>query len=563
MARDLELGQELPVSCQRLGFGLSWDEVRGQPAGGGVRRVWETSGRGGGYYNNLKALGKGLLHGSDEVSGAKKGIDEIVWADLERLAAQVELIVYVVACHSGGHLRDIRNGRFHILEDSLSNEVGQFSLERSDEEVDLVAAVKRDGNGWSIGLIQEPAQDGQHFIDILEPTIGNYVRKVIPGAPRRIKACFAMEKGGVADLPRSSELGAIKAGLGWDTAKGEIDLDVSAILLDQGGGHVDTVFFSNLEAPGIKHSGDNLTGAGTGDDEVIHVDLNALGPRVHQVFFVINIYTRGKSFAQVANPYCRVLMDSGDEFCKFRLAEAGDQQGLLMARLATARSLRRPSLRQPASHGRGSVDEHTLALTHTPRIVEEPCQLQALGMPSAGSMWKDSMPDVMKYAATKASDLQTMDAPSAARGSSCSARASTRGLRVTIVSATGLRSADWNGKSDPYCTVEFEGQPASRVKTSHQSKTLSPTWNEAFVLSGGGGGGGLRFCLYDYDMLGSHDALGECVLPAEQLSSGTFDGSLDVLFSGEGWRRGQGLRQSPGRRAARVTSNAKKRHEHE
>jgi len=48
---------------------------------------------------------------------------------------------------------------------------------------------------------------------------------------------------------------------------------------------------------------------------------------------------------------------------------------------------------------------------------------------------------------------------------------------------------------------------------------------------GGGGGGGLRFCLYDYDMLGSHDALGECVLPAEQLSSGTFDGSLDVLFA--------------------------------
>jgi tellurium resistance protein TerZ len=456
------------------------------------------------YYNNLKAFGKGLTHSSDELTGDKDGIDEAVWADFGRLPAEVGLIVYIVACHSGGHLKDVRNGRFHVFEDSMRNQVAEFGLENSEEEVDLIAAAKRTPNGWSVSLIQEPAQDGQHFIDILEPTIGNYVRKVIPGAPRRIKACFAMDKGSVADLPRSSELGPIKAALGWDTDKGDIDLDVSAVLIDQAGRHVDTVFFSNLEAPGIRHSGDNLTGAGSGDDEVINVEVDQLDPRVQQVFFVINIYTRGRSFKQVANPYCRVLVGSGDEFCKFKLSEAGDQQGLLMARL----------VREPDRWG-----------------------FQALGMPSRGSMWKDSMPDVLKYAATRPHDLQTARASTTSALGHATSRPSapprpsgTGGVKVAVVSASGLRAADWNGKSDPYCLVELNGQPSSQVRTSTKNKTLSPTWNETFVLRGDGSSG-LKFLLYDSDMVGSDDFLGECALPAEELASGAFEGDLDVLYA--------------------------------
>merc|ERR1712048_1234647 len=108
-------------------------------------------------------------------------------------------------------------------------------------------------------LIDSPAQDGKHFIDILEPTIGNYVRQVIPGAPRRIKACFAMEKGDVVDLPRSSHMPTIVAGLGWDAGTSGVDLDVSAVLFDGGNTCVDCCFFGNLEVTGVKHSGDNLT----------------------------------------------------------------------------------------------------------------------------------------------------------------------------------------------------------------------------------------------------------------------------------------------------------------
>merc|ERR1712190_257376 len=101
-------------------------------------------------------------------------------------------------------------------------------------------------------------------MDILEPTIGNLVRKMIPGAPRRIKAAFAMDKGTVVDLPQTSVIKSVDAGRGWDLGAGDIDLDVSAVLLDAQANFIESCFFGNQDVMGVKHSGDNLTGKGDG-----------------------------------------------------------------------------------------------------------------------------------------------------------------------------------------------------------------------------------------------------------------------------------------------------------
>merc|ERR1712232_620411 len=101
-----------------------------------------------------------------------------------------------------------------------------------------------------------------------------------------------MEKGTVFDLP--SDLGRITVGLGWDVDDGEVDLDVSAVLLDAATQFLEAVFFGRLESEehGIKHTGDNLTGEGDGDDEQIVLNLDSIGPRVQMVYFVVNIYTK-------------------------------------------------------------------------------------------------------------------------------------------------------------------------------------------------------------------------------------------------------------------------------
>merc|ERR1712054_488884 len=216
-------------------------------------------------------------------------------------------------------------------------------LNRSASSVNIVTAMVRDpldGAGprsswsWKLRVINEAVQQGRHFMDIL-PQLSGVVRSFLPHAPQRQKVAFAMEKGGVLDLPQG--LGQITVGLGWDVDEGECDLDVSAVLMDRDGRDVESVFFGRLESEehGIQHTGDNLTGEGDGDDEQIIVNLDQIGQDIQQVFFVVNIYTPHRTFMQVAEPFCRVVDNaSGAELCRYALRDAGSESGLIIARIA-------------------------------------------------------------------------------------------------------------------------------------------------------------------------------------------------------------------------------------
>merc|ERR1719384_1219265 len=207
-------------------------------------------------------------------------------------------------------------------------------MEQSRGCVDVVATMSREHGGWKMTIVDLPAQEGKHFMDIL-PLLSQVIRGYVPSAPRQQKVAFAMEKGGVLDLP--SELAQITVGLGWDVDDGEVDLDVSAVLMDAHGRDLEAVFFGRLEsiAHGVRHTGDNLTGEGEGDVEQIVVDLERIGREVQQVVFVVNIYTPHRNFTQVAQPFCRVVDDaSGNELCRYMLRDAGAESGLIIARIA-------------------------------------------------------------------------------------------------------------------------------------------------------------------------------------------------------------------------------------
>merc|ERR1711963_706675 len=102
--------------------------------------------------------------------------------------------------------------------------------------------VRAASGSWNFHVIDEPALSGQHFMDILEPTMGNLIRKVIP-PPKRQKVAFAMNKGAVLDLPQTDALRVVTAGLGWDVLGKGVDLDVSAVLFDKQAKQVDAIFF--------------------------------------------------------------------------------------------------------------------------------------------------------------------------------------------------------------------------------------------------------------------------------------------------------------------------------
>jgi tellurium resistance protein TerD len=129
----------------------------------------------------------------------------------------------------------------------------------------------------------------------------------------------SLSKGGNVSLTKAAPgLTAVAVGLGWDvrsTTGVDFDLDASALGLAENHKILSDeyfVFFNNLKSPdgSIEHTGDNLTGEGEGDDEVINVDLANVPAQVTSIVFPVSIYdgdSRGQSFGQVRNAFNRVV----------------------------------------------------------------------------------------------------------------------------------------------------------------------------------------------------------------------------------------------------------------
>ncbi|KOV99651.1 MULTISPECIES: TerD family protein [unclassified Streptomyces] len=132
-------------------------------------------------------------------------------------------------------------------------------------------------------------------------------------------------------------LSQLRMGLGWEPAfRGkDIDLDASVIAYGPQRNPIDSCYFGKLTIlnGAIRHSGDNLTGEGGGDDEVITVDLGRLPQEVTGLVFTVNSFS-GQKFTEVAKAYCR-LVDafSGEELVRFDLTGAEPRTGVLMAKL--------------------------------------------------------------------------------------------------------------------------------------------------------------------------------------------------------------------------------------
>lgn len=144
-----------------------------------------------------------------------------------------------------------------------------------------------------------------------------------------------LQKGQRVDLTKGNA-GLVKlvVGLGWDTNKysgrDDFDLDAAAFLLDETGKvlkDTDFIFYNNLrhESGGVEHLGDNLTGAGDGDDEQIKVDLSKMPATYRRVAFTVTINdaeARKQSFGQVNNAFIRIINETnGQELLRFDLGE--------------------------------------------------------------------------------------------------------------------------------------------------------------------------------------------------------------------------------------------------
>lgn len=139
-------------------------------------------------------------------------------------------------------------------------------------------------------------------------------------------------------LPRTRLL----VGLGWDkiptagaigTGAPDVDLDASAVQF-AAGDYFDMVFYNNLETRdgSVTHLGDNLTGRGAGDDEVLTVDLGRVYERVDTIVFLVSSY-QGHTLEWINNAYCRLVDENDVELARFTLTHGVPETGMVMATL--------------------------------------------------------------------------------------------------------------------------------------------------------------------------------------------------------------------------------------
>ncbi|WP_043263822.1 TerD family protein [Streptomyces sp. CT34] len=153
------------------------------------------------------------------------------------------------------------------------------------------------------------------------------------------KGRVSLRKNQTVSLVKSGRpvLGTVRMGLGWEPARRgrSIDLDASVIAYGPDRGQVDSCYFGKLLIlnGAIQHSGDNLTGDGAGDDEVITVHLGGVPPEVTGLVFTVNSFS-GQKFSEVTNAYCRLTdAQTGEELVRFDLAGAERRTGVIMAKL--------------------------------------------------------------------------------------------------------------------------------------------------------------------------------------------------------------------------------------
>ena len=287
------------------------------------------------FYNQPQAAG---------VRYRADGVD-IVPADVE---GPIETITVTASLDGSGPATFGALGRLRMDVAVAGTPVASFEPDGLGAETALLCVeIYRRGSAWKVRAVGQGYADGLAGIAtdfgisvVDEPAPPAEPVPSTPPAAQKInldKGRVSLAKRQTVSLTKTGAppLRRVAMGLGWDpAARGRsIDLDASAIAIDRRGRKSDAVWFMSKSAyrGAIEHSGVNLTGAGSGDDETITVTLSALPDDVAAIVFVVNSF-QGQKFTEVRSAYCRLLdLDTGAELVRFDLTESKPHTGVVMS----------------------------------------------------------------------------------------------------------------------------------------------------------------------------------------------------------------------------------------
>ena len=291
-----------------------------------------------------------MVHSGDDKTGGAGGgnDDEAIVMKLAEIPMRVHVIMLVVTAYSGGTFEHVETARADVRAinpDGSKVLLKSISVGAKGKNTALVmGALSRNGPGgvsWHLTQLGR-ATEGQHFQECLTVIREEADKFVDEGLKFERKLAmdktFQMKKDDHAQLPDNAK--AVLVCLGW-SCDDAIDLDASIVPVSKEKEPLQDriVYYGRLQQPGMKHSGDDQTGANKGDAEVIRVDLDQVPADSVELYVTVNIYSK-HSFRQVYDAYVRLCVaadrgqfNPGHELARFTLDKNIPTRGIVFCKL--------------------------------------------------------------------------------------------------------------------------------------------------------------------------------------------------------------------------------------
>ena len=333
-------GQWFPIDVPKVRVGLGWDFTKGN--------VFDLDGSVTGFnecnepvesifYRNLNGLNGSVRHHGDNLTGKGSGDDEVISIDLSKVPSNIYSLAVTVNSYSKKSIIQAKSAFIRLCNGKNKKEMGRFVLNQTKDCLGLLLGLferNRQTNGWYFRVMIDPLEG--HTVKDSYPSlktllngysesfnsafVNNPPRHPLPGEPTFTPETWIDMAPGLTYI-----------GLGWDILPGNIyDLDASIVTFDRNINHMETIYHKNLQSVdgSIVHYGDNRTGLGEGDDEVLSVDLSRINPNVNAMAVIVNSF-KGNSMVGLKSAFIRLYDQTRLIGCHV-LGQGTETTGLLL-----------------------------------------------------------------------------------------------------------------------------------------------------------------------------------------------------------------------------------------
>jgi tellurium resistance protein TerZ len=262
------------------------------------------------YFSNKRGLNNSVIHFGDNTTGRGQGDDEVIQVQLHRVPLRVHYLAVTINSFKKNSLIRARSAYIRLYTDTFN--IGKYTLQRTKDCIGLLLGVfERDPNKgvWYFRVMADPIHGNKVTLSYedIKTLLGSYSMRTAHLGPRVV---HPLPGEPIMELNKWVKLANrfTYVGLGWNIQAGfNYDLDASILTFDRMNTLQDIVFHKNLHSydNSIIHYGDNRTGIGEGDDEVLSIDFAQVADNIFSMAIIVNSF-KENSMVNVFNSFIRL-----------------------------------------------------------------------------------------------------------------------------------------------------------------------------------------------------------------------------------------------------------------